>query len=70
VIVEVVRRTDQSFDIPGTVIKDRTKVILARVDGRECVMPGATRAQQIAKANGWNLAPRAPQLGSTGGGLR
>jgi len=56
-----VSRTEQCWTITGTEVADWLEVIIARVDRREKGMRADSRAKEIAAANGWKLALRAPQ---------
>jgi len=60
VILGVVRRTEPSWAIVGTEVVGWVGMIIRKVEDREVGMRADTRAREIAKANGWTLAPRAP----------
>lgn len=61
VVLGATKQVEQNWAITATVVADWVEVIMEEVDGRERGMWAQRRAEEIAKANGWKLAPRAPQ---------
>jgi len=52
---------EQNWTIKCAIIADWVEVVVEEVDGREKGTLASKRAEQIACANGWTLAQRAPQ---------
>jgi len=61
VVLGAVSKIERNWTITAMEMGGWREVIVENVDGRERGALARTRAEEIAQANGWKLAPRAPQ---------
>ena len=61
IVLGAVSMMEQNWTIKCAIIADWVEVVVEEVDGREKGSLASKRAEEIARANGWTLAQRAPQ---------
>lgn len=61
IVLGAAKVAEQNWSIKAMVIADWVEVIVEKVDRREKGKAGQKRPEEIARANGWELAPRALQ---------
>ena len=61
IVLGAVSAMEQNWTIKSAIIADWVEVVIEQVDGREKGTMASRRAEEIARANGWTLAQRAPQ---------